>query len=41
MDAEECHAIGLIKRPVPAERVLPEAMALADELARSRRWRCG
>jgi enoyl-CoA hydratase len=33
MDAAECHAIGLINRLVPAERVLPEAMALADELA--------
>jgi enoyl-CoA hydratase/carnithine racemase len=33
MDAEECHAIGLINRLVPAERVLSEAMALADELA--------
>ena len=32
MDAEECHAIGLINRLVPAERVLPEAMALAAEL---------
>ncbi len=33
MDAAECQAIGLINRLVPAERVLPEAMALADELA--------
>jgi len=33
MTGEECHAIGLINRMVPAERVLPEAMELATELA--------
>src|SRR4051795_8653915 len=32
MDAEECHAIGLINRLVPPERVLPESLALAAEL---------
>jgi enoyl-CoA hydratase/carnithine racemase len=33
MDAEECRAIGLLNRVVPPERVLPEAMALAEALA--------
>jgi enoyl-CoA hydratase len=33
MAAEECHAIGVMNRLVPAERVMPEAMALALELA--------
>jgi enoyl-CoA hydratase/carnithine racemase len=33
MDAAEAHAIGLINRLVPPERVLPEALALAEELA--------
>jgi enoyl-CoA hydratase len=33
MDAQECHAIGIINRLVPATEVLPEAMALARELA--------
>jgi enoyl-CoA hydratase len=33
MEAEECHAIGLINRLVPAEQVMPAAMALAAELA--------
>jgi enoyl-CoA hydratase len=33
MDAGECHAIGLINRLVPAEQVMPEAMALAQSLA--------
>lgn len=33
MEAEECHAIGVINRLVPAGRVLPEAMALAEEMA--------
>lgn len=33
MDADECHAIGVINRLVPRERVMEEAMALARELA--------
>jgi enoyl-CoA hydratase len=33
MSAEECHAIGVINRLVPAERVMPETMTLALELA--------
>jgi len=33
MDADECFRIGLINRLVPAGRVLPEAIALAEELA--------
>lgn len=33
MDAEECRAIGLINRIVPADQVMPAAMALAAELA--------
>jgi enoyl-CoA hydratase/carnithine racemase len=33
MDAEECHAIGLLNKVVPPDRVLPEALALARELA--------
>jgi enoyl-CoA hydratase/carnithine racemase len=33
MDAEECHRVGIINRLVPRERVLAEALALADELA--------
>jgi enoyl-CoA hydratase len=33
MDAEECCAIGLINRLVPADQVMPEAMKLAAELA--------
>lgn len=33
MDAEECHAIGLINRIVPQERVMAEALELAGELA--------
>jgi enoyl-CoA hydratase/carnithine racemase len=33
MDAEECRAIGLINRIVPAEQVLGSALALAEELA--------
>lgn len=33
MTADECHAVGLINRLVPADRVLPEALALAGELA--------
>lgn len=33
MEADECHAIGVINRLVPAARVLPEAMALARDLA--------
>ncbi|WP_439580036.1 enoyl-CoA hydratase/isomerase family protein [Elioraea sp.] len=33
MDAAEAHAIGLISRLVPRERVLAEALALAAELA--------
>ncbi len=33
MDAEECRAIGVLNRVVPPERVLPEALALAGELA--------
>jgi enoyl-CoA hydratase len=33
MSAEECFAIGVISRLVPAERVMPESMALALELA--------
>jgi len=33
MDAAEAHAIGLINRLVPQDRVVPEALALAAELA--------
>jgi enoyl-CoA hydratase len=33
MDAEECRAIGLLNRVVPADRVLSEAIALSEELA--------
>jgi len=33
MEADECHAVGLINRIVPQERVLDEALALAGELA--------
>jgi enoyl-CoA hydratase/carnithine racemase len=33
MDAEECRAIGIINRIVPADRVLDETLALARELA--------
>ncbi|SMF57062.1 Enoyl-CoA hydratase/carnithine racemase [Tistlia consotensis] len=33
MDAEECREVGLINRLVPQERVLDEALALAEELA--------
>jgi len=33
MDAEECCRIGVINRLVPEERVMAEAMALAEELA--------
>ncbi|MBK1840226.1 enoyl-CoA hydratase/isomerase family protein [Azospirillum sp. YIM B02556] len=33
MDAEECHAIGLINRLVPQDRVMAEALELAGELA--------
>lgn len=33
MDAKEGHAIGIVNRLVPAGRVLPEALALAEELA--------
>jgi enoyl-CoA hydratase len=33
MPAEECHAIGVINRLVPPERVMPETMTLAQELA--------
>ncbi len=33
MDAEECHAIGLINRIVPQDRVMAESLALAEELA--------
>ncbi len=33
MDAAEAHAIGLINRIVPQEKVMDEALALADELA--------
>ena len=33
MDAQECHRIGIINRLVPQERVLAEAMALAEELS--------
>jgi len=33
MEADECHAIGLINRLVPADQVMSAAMALADELA--------
>ena len=34
MDAQECHAIGIINRIVPASQVLPAAMTLANELAK-------
>jgi enoyl-CoA hydratase/carnithine racemase len=33
MDAQECLALGIINRLVPAEEVLPAAIALAEELA--------
>jgi enoyl-CoA hydratase len=33
MDAEECLAVGLINRLVPADRVMAEALVLAEELA--------
>ena len=33
MEADECHAIGVINRLVPAERVMAETMTLALELA--------
>jgi enoyl-CoA hydratase len=33
MDAEECRSLGLINRLVPQEKVLDEALALANELA--------
>jgi enoyl-CoA hydratase len=33
MEADECERLGLINRIVPAERVLEEALALAQELA--------
>jgi enoyl-CoA hydratase/carnithine racemase len=33
MDAQECHHIGLINRLVPQDRVMAEAMALAQQLA--------
>ena len=33
MDAQECHAIGLISRLVPQDQVLPAALTLASELA--------
>jgi len=33
MDAEECARLGLLNRVVPKERVLSEALKLADELA--------
>jgi enoyl-CoA hydratase len=33
MDAQECHAIGLISRLVPQDQVMPAALALAAELA--------
>ena len=33
MQADECHAIGLINRIVPADQVMPAAMALAADLA--------
>lgn len=33
VDAEECHAIGLMSRLVAKEEVMPTAMALAEELA--------
>ncbi len=33
MDAEECSSLGLLNRIVPRERVLAEALALAEELA--------
>jgi enoyl-CoA hydratase/carnithine racemase len=33
MDADECHRIGLINRLVPQDRVMAEALALANELA--------
>ena len=33
MDADECHAIGLINRVVPSAQVMPTAMVLAHELA--------
>jgi len=33
MDADECTRLGLLNRLVPPERVLSEALALADELA--------
>ena len=33
MEAEECHAIGLLNRMVTADQVMPAAMALAADLA--------
>jgi enoyl-CoA hydratase/carnithine racemase len=33
MEAEECRALGLVNRIVPAGEVLAAALALADELA--------
>jgi len=33
MDAEECHRIGLLNRLVSREQVMPEALALAEQLA--------
>lgn len=33
MDAQECHSIGLINRLVPEDQVMPQALALALELA--------
>jgi enoyl-CoA hydratase/carnithine racemase len=33
LDADECHAIGLLNRIVPEEQVMPAALALAAELA--------
>ncbi len=34
MEAEECHDLGLLNRLVPADRVMAEALTLAEELAR-------
>jgi enoyl-CoA hydratase/carnithine racemase len=34
MEAEECHGLGLLNRLVPADRVMAEALTLAEELAR-------
>lgn len=33
MDAQECHAIGLVNRLVPQDQVMTQALALAQELA--------